>query len=104
MYGLRGLGDPSLNAAGAGTCTCLPDGTCQETGNSCAYAGTGGAPMITCPAGSVPNQNILGMWSCVPTTSTAPGSQTFGQWLNANGLYVGLGLAGLVFVMAAVKR
>jgi hypothetical protein len=96
MYGLRGLGlncpgdpgcpgyvDPNaaaiqaaLASAASGACTCV-GGICQETGNSCAMPGAL-APIVT--------------------------SQTFGQWLSANGLYVGLGVAGFFMLMAVSKR
>jgi hypothetical protein len=113
MYGLRGLGamgplytcptgeqvfssgdcpgaqqaaiQAALAAAASGACTCQGGppggaGTCAENGNSC-----------TMPGGSGP---------IVPTAV----SQTFGQWLSSNGLYVGLGLAAFFGLMAVSKR
>jgi hypothetical protein len=75
----------ALAAAASGACTCQGGppggaGTCAENGNSC-----------TMPGGSGP---------IVPTAV----SQTFGQWLSLNGLYVGLGVAGFFMLMAVSKR
>jgi hypothetical protein len=82
-------------------CTCQPDGTCKESGNSCEYSPSGTSP-ISCSAGFVPNQNILGAWSCVaPAGSGAP---TTASWLTPTNIAIGAAGFGLLLVALSGRR
>jgi hypothetical protein len=88
--GCPGYVDPNVNAAlllGGSTCTCQPNGTCAENGNSCA------APMTAAQSTAQQAAALALQNSVDPSTLTG--------FLNVNSTYLMLGAAaflGLLFM------